>query len=70
MDNPIQTDYLRWIIFLPLIGAIINGLFGAKIQERMGKGAIAFLACAPVVLAFGLALKAFFTLLGLDPAKR
>jgi NADH-quinone oxidoreductase subunit L len=70
MDNPLQTDYLRWIIFLPLIGAIVNGVFGAKIQERMGKGAIAFLACAPVVLAFGLALQAFFTLKGLDPAQR
>jgi NADH-quinone oxidoreductase subunit L len=70
MDNPIQTDYLRWIIFLPLIGAIINGLLGAKIQQRMGKGAIAFLACAPVVLAFGLALQVFFTLKGLNPAKR
>jgi NADH-quinone oxidoreductase subunit L len=70
MDNPIQTDYIRWIIFLPLIGAIINGLLGAKIQRSMGKSAIAVLACAPVVLAFGLALKVFFDLKGLDPAKR
>jgi NADH-quinone oxidoreductase subunit L len=70
MDNPIQTDTIRWIIFLPLMGAIINGLFGAKIQKSMGKGAIAVLACAPVVLAFALALQAFFTLKGLDPGKR
>ena len=70
MDNPIQTDYLRWIVFLPLIGAIINGLLGAKIQKAWGEGAISFLACAPVVFAFGLALNAFFTLTGLEPEKR
>jgi NADH-quinone oxidoreductase subunit L len=70
MDNPIQTDYLRWIVFLPLIGAIVNGLAGAKIQKTWGKGAISFLACAPVVLAFALALFAFFTLAGLEPEKR
>jgi len=70
MENPIQTDYLRWIIFLPLIGAIVNGLLGAKIQKTWGKGAIAFLACAPVVVAFVLALNAFFTLVGLAPEQR
>ena len=64
MDNPIQTDYLRWIVFLPLIGAIINGLLGAKIQKAWGERAISFLACAPVVFAFGLALNAFCTLTG------
>ena len=40
MESPIQTDFIRWIVFLPLIGAIINGLLGAKIQKSMGKGAI------------------------------
>ena len=70
MDHPIQTDFLRWIVFLPLIGAIINGLLGAKIQKSMGKGAISFLACAPVVIAFGLSLQALFALLALKPEER
>jgi NADH-quinone oxidoreductase subunit L len=70
MDHPIQTDYLRWIVFLPLIGAIVNGLLGAIIQKRMGKGAISFIACAPVVIAFGLSLSAFFQLTGLNPEDR
>jgi NADH-quinone oxidoreductase subunit L len=70
MDNPVQTDYLRWIVFLPLLGAIVNGLLGAKIQKAWGKGAIAFLACAPVVGAFALSLTAFFTLLRLEPNQR
>ncbi len=70
MDHPIQTDFLRWIIFLPLLGAIVNGLLGAKIQQAMGKGAISIIACAPVILAFGLSLQAFFTLLALKPEER
>jgi len=70
MDSPIQTDFLRWIVFLPLLGAIVNGLMGAKIQKSMGKGAISFLACAPVVAAFGLAVNAFFVLKELEPEKR
>lgn len=69
MDQPIQTDFIRWIIFLPLIGAIINGLLGAAIQKRMGKGAIGVIACTPVVVAFGLSVLAFFRLAAL-PAER
>ena len=70
MDHPIQTDFIRWIVFLPLLGAIVNGVLGAKIQKRLGKGAIAIIACAPVVVAFILAVHAFFVLKGLDPEQR
>ncbi|MDZ4345919.1 MAG: NADH-quinone oxidoreductase subunit L [Candidatus Binatia bacterium] len=70
MEQPIQTDFLRWIIFLPLLGAIVNGLLGAKIQKSLGKGAISLLACAPVIIAFGLSVRALLTLQGLDPEQR
>jgi NADH-quinone oxidoreductase subunit L len=70
VENPIQTDFIRWIVFLPLLGAIVNGLLGAKIQKSLGKGAISLLACAPVVIAFGLALYSFLILKGLEPEKR
>jgi NADH-quinone oxidoreductase subunit L len=70
MESPIQTDFIRWIVFLPLLGAIVNGLLGAKIQKSMGKGAIGLIACAPVVIAFGLSVWAFFILVGLEPEKR
>src|ERR671911_2046660 len=70
MDQPIQTDYLRWIIFLPLMGAIINGLLGLKIQKRLGKRAIAVIACAPVIIAFALSVVAFFQLKALPPEQR
>jgi NADH-quinone oxidoreductase subunit L len=70
MDHPIQTDFLRWIVFLPLLGAIVNGLLGAKIQKTMGKKAISWIACAPVIAAFGLSVAAFSTLKGLKPEDR
>jgi NADH-quinone oxidoreductase subunit L len=70
MDSPIQTDFIRWIVFLPLLGAIINGLLGAKIQKSIGKGAIGLIACTPVVFAFGLSLYAFIMLTGLEPERR
>jgi NADH-quinone oxidoreductase subunit L len=70
MEHPIQTDFLRWIVFLPLLGAIVNGLVGAKIQKSMGKGAISLLACAPVIVAFGLSVQALFTLQGRVPEQR
>lgn len=70
MEQPIQMDYLRWIVFLPLLGAVVNGLFGAMIQKRLGKGAISFFACTPVVIAFLLSLRAFWDLRALAPGQR
>src|SRR5258706_7753624 len=70
MDHPIQTDFIRWIVFLPLLSSIINGLFGAKIQKSLGKGAIGIIDCTSVVIAFGLAVNCFLTLKGLEPEKR
>ncbi|MDE0030443.1 MAG: NADH-quinone oxidoreductase subunit L, partial [Deltaproteobacteria bacterium] len=68
MDHPVQTDFLRWIVLFPLLGAAVNGLLGARIQEQWGKRAVAFIACAPVTLSFLFSLWAFGRLLGL-PAK-
>ena len=60
MDQP-DTDRFPSLDYIPsFIGAIINGLLGVKIQKRMGKGAIAVIACAPVVIAFALSILAFF----------
>ena len=70
MEQPIQVDFIRWIVFLPLIGAMINGLLGAKIQQSMGKKAIGVIACTPVIIAFFLAVNAFLVLKGLPPEQR
>ena len=68
--EPVAVTYLRWIPLLPLLGAAINGLGGAILQKRAGRGAISVVACTPVVLAFLLSLRAFFELVGLDPERR
>ena len=70
MDHPIQTDYLRWIVLLPLLGAALNGILGAILQKRMGKWAISLVACAPLVISFLLSVRAFLDLLALNPEQR
>jgi NADH-quinone oxidoreductase subunit L len=66
----LTVSYLRWIVLLPLIGAIINGLGGALIQKAAGRRAISVIACAPVLLAFAISLRGFVQLLGLAPDDR
>src|SRR4051812_10201975 len=70
MEHPIQTEYLRWIVLLPLIGAALNGLLGAQLQKRIGKWWISVVACAPVVVAFGISVAAFLQLKALAPEER
>ncbi len=70
MSHPTEVDYLRWIILLPLLGAMINGLFGFHIQKRLGRGAVIAIACTPVALAFVLACTAFMQLVGMEPDQR
>jgi NADH-quinone oxidoreductase subunit L len=70
MGDPGQIDYLRWIVGLPLLGAAVNGLFGARLQKALGKRIVSFTACAPVLLAFALSLKAFADLLARAPEHR
>jgi NADH-quinone oxidoreductase subunit L len=70
MEHPIQTEYLRWIVLLPLIGAALNGLLGAPLQKRLGKWWVSLVACAPVVFSFVLSCSAFSQLLSLKPEER
>ena len=70
MDHPIAAGYLYLIVLFPLLGAGLNGLAGATIQRHLGKGAISFIACAPVCISFLLSLWAFAELLTLEPERR
>ncbi len=57
-----------WLIpLLPGIGAAVNGLIGVRSFSRRTAGAV---ACSTMVAALGLALVAFWQLLGLPPAER
>jgi NADH-quinone oxidoreductase subunit L len=54
------------VLFLPLITAIINRLFGARLGKKLSAG----LACVSVVTAFGFAAASFIGLAHLDEASR
>jgi NADH-quinone oxidoreductase subunit L len=68
--EPTAVTFLRWIPLLPLAGAVVNGLAGAALQRRAGKGAVGALAVLPVAAAFALAVAAFVRLRGLPPGGR
>jgi NADH-quinone oxidoreductase subunit L len=68
--EPTAVTYLRWIPLLPLLGAVVNGVGGAAIQRRFGKGAIGALAVTSVAAAFALSVAALVQLLGLAPEQR
>jgi NADH-quinone oxidoreductase subunit L len=70
MEHPIPVESLRWIVLLPLLGALVNFLGGAVIQRRLGKRWISVIACTPVVLAFGISLQVFAHLSRLAPEQR
>jgi NADH-quinone oxidoreductase subunit L len=65
-----SVEYLRWIVLLPLLGALINFIPGALIQRSFGKRAITAIACTPVILSFCLSVRVFFHLASLPPAQR
>ncbi|MFQ5683257.1 MAG: NADH-quinone oxidoreductase subunit L [Candidatus Binatia bacterium] len=70
MDHPLQVDYLHWIVALPLLGAVVNGLLGATLQKRLGKPVIHLIACGVVWISFLISLRALFHLLALHPDER
>ncbi len=70
MDQPLAVSFIRWIILLPLIGAALNFLLGARIQKTLGKGVIAMIGCGTVLLAFAVAVRGFLVLVALPPEHR
>jgi NADH-quinone oxidoreductase subunit L len=70
MDHPLQVTFIRLIVALPLMGAAINFLLGARLQKMFGKRVIGLIGCGVVILAFILAAKTFFVMLKLAPENR
>ena len=61
-----ETDLLRWIVLLPLLGAAFNGL----IAPRLPRGVVSLVGVGSVAVAFGLAVKVFLDLRALPAAER
>ncbi len=56
LDNPAAAQSTLWaIVLLPLVGALVNGLFG----RRLGRGNVALIALAMVGGSFALSVIAF-----------
>jgi NADH-quinone oxidoreductase subunit L len=70
MEHPVNVDYLRWIVFLPLVGAFLNGVPGAAIQRVAGRKAISLIACTPLLIAFLISVRAFVQLMQLPAENR
>src|SRR5205823_2700321 len=66
-DPTFDMKFIWLIPLLPAIGALINGLFGVRWFSR---GTAGLLACATMTAALGLAVLAFFQLLGLPAEER
>ena len=69
-----MLDYLWLIPLCPLLGFVINGLFGVWIRRRTGqfppKRIVAAIACGTILLAFLVSLGCFLDLLQEDPEHR
>ena len=72
MDQPdlLATSYIRWIVLLPLIGAVVNGIMGPKIQKLFGEKGVAIIACSVVAVSFLLSVQAFLQLTSVSPDQR
>src|SRR5271155_4958973 len=70
MDHPIPVTFIRLIVALPLIGAAINFLLGARLQKMFGKRVIGLIGCGVVIMAFIRAARTFFVMLALPPENR
>jgi NADH-quinone oxidoreductase subunit L len=65
-----SSSILLLIPLFPLIGAIVNGLFGARLQKAYGKQAVHWVAIAMPSISCVLAWVTFFQLMGLPEESR
>ena len=68
--TPQANGLLALLPLFPLIGAIINGLFGIRIQAAFGKKAVHAIAIAMPAISCVIAWIIFFQLLGQEPNAR
>ena len=61
-----MLDYIYLIVLMPLLGFLINGLFGS----RFSRPVVSFIACGTVFVSFIMAIISFFELLQLDAHHR
>jgi len=61
-----ELDIVKWIVIVPLLGAIWNGLLGKVIQKRFGERPVYLVACGSVAFSFAAALYSTILLRAVD----
>lgn len=64
--STVDMNYAVWLLILPLLGVIINGLFTRRLPEKV----VGWLGSAMIIGSFAVAVSLFFQLKGLDPHSR
>jgi len=64
--TPMFAHYEWWLLFLPLLGVVVNTALG----KRLGRRGVGMVACTAVGLAFLVAVSIFVGLLQLSPEER
>jgi NADH-quinone oxidoreductase subunit L len=59
MGQPLLSQTLSWIVVLPLLGFLLNGLIGRRLGDRM----VSVIGCGLPLIAFVLAVKSVIDLL-------
>jgi NADH-quinone oxidoreductase subunit L len=62
----VSFDYIRYILLLPLIGSVLNGLFG----KRIGDKGIGFIGTGVIGISFVISILSFLRLISLPPESR
>jgi NADH-quinone oxidoreductase subunit L len=70
VDGPEQSELLRFIPALPLLGALIHGVLLALVRRPMSRLLVVLLSCGVVLASFGVSLLAVIELLRLPPDAR
>ncbi|MGQ0508110.1 MAG: proton-conducting transporter transmembrane domain-containing protein, partial [Myxococcaceae bacterium] len=65
-----DVSFLRFIPLFPLLGAIINAFFGARLQKKFGKKITSHIAIGAMALAFLTAIVAWVTMIGQPESHR
>ena len=58
MHETSTTELLRWIVLLPLLGAMLNGLLNKRLPERV----VSSIAIGSILASFFLSVKVFLDL--------
>ena len=70
VNDAAQTELLRWIPALPLLAALIHGLWLSLVRRPFSRSLVIALSCGSVIASFGLSCLALVQLIQRPEAER